>query len=266
VTANEKYGVSREGRRSPGGEAYDRYGRHKSGQAESRTRKVRPRARHGKSEQLEGSSSSASVDPERTPLAEGGGVGGGGGGGGGVEVASTPLDPAILEREAKRKEIQSLIMKYAALDDIYGKSDSTADAQQHHYYHQRLQQPSRLAKTADLSRASSKSREDLVDVDDFVVVAESATKLGKHAPIVSSLTAEGQRGAKKGGPPDTRNFCCASESPPPSRIIIIYADIIAASRALFNANCLYLMFMYAHTAHTAHTHTTSATIRVCVLS
>lgn len=36
---------------------------------------------------------------------------------------STPTaDPALLERETKRKEIQSLIMKYSALDEVYGRA------------------------------------------------------------------------------------------------------------------------------------------------
>lgn len=34
------------------------------------------------------------------------------------------LDPQMIEREAKRKEIQSLIMKYSALDEAYNKATS----------------------------------------------------------------------------------------------------------------------------------------------
>lgn len=35
---------------------------------------------------------------------------------------TTPIaDPAVLERENRRKEIQSLIMKYSALDEVYGR-------------------------------------------------------------------------------------------------------------------------------------------------
>lgn len=46
------------------------------------------------------------VDPDRTPTAT-------------IEqVAANAADLAVSEREAKRKEIQSLIMKYAALDSV----------------------------------------------------------------------------------------------------------------------------------------------------
>ncbi|KAK2588301.1 hypothetical protein KPH14_004319 [Odynerus spinipes] len=125
-------------------EAYRRYGRHKSGHAESRSRKVRPH-RSGKSEQLDGKSTSLrSVarpgrleplsliasgkelisDPEKTPT------------GTAIEGPSSTkdnatnnnnnnnneeVDPAISERAAKRKEIQSLIMKYAAMDEAYSE-------------------------------------------------------------------------------------------------------------------------------------------------
>ncbi|XP_077284646.1 CDC like kinase darkener of apricot isoform X2 [Arctopsyche grandis] len=42
---------------------------------------------------------------------------------------TTPIaDPAVLERETRRKEIQSLIMKYSALDEIYGKGDAGSGA------------------------------------------------------------------------------------------------------------------------------------------
>lgn len=36
------------------------------------------------------------------------------------EITPTPADP-LSEREAKRKEIQSLIMKYSALDEVYNR-------------------------------------------------------------------------------------------------------------------------------------------------
>ncbi|XP_076758877.1 CDC like kinase darkener of apricot isoform X2 [Xylocopa sonorina] len=118
-------------------DTYRRYGRHKSGHAETRTRKVRP-YRNGKSEQLESSSSSFRLtrpikvestsskerndeDPEKTPtnavisnnhvrndttiLA----------------VDEEDSDPAISERAAKRKEIQSLILKYAAMEETYSE-------------------------------------------------------------------------------------------------------------------------------------------------
>ncbi|XP_046814817.1 dual specificity protein kinase CLK2 isoform X2 [Vespa crabro] len=123
-----------------GSEAYRRYGRHKSGHAETRNRKVRPH-RNGKSEQLDNcrSTSLRSLarpnrveplslvagkevlsDPEKTPT------------GSGIVDDAIPkyepnyddneeVDPAISERAAKRKEIQSLIMKYAAMDEAYSE-------------------------------------------------------------------------------------------------------------------------------------------------
>ncbi|XP_018576289.1 probable serine/threonine-protein kinase dyrk2 isoform X3 [Anoplophora glabripennis] len=45
------------------------------------------------------------------------------------EVTPTPSAPdSILEREAKRKEIQSLIMKYSALDEAYNKTSDSSGA------------------------------------------------------------------------------------------------------------------------------------------
>ena len=185
-------------------EAYRRYGRHKSGQAESRTRKVRPQARSGKSEQLE-TSSSASIDPEKTPVADDLAV----------TTSSTAKlkltanptttttttngtdtvldDPAILEREAKRKEIQSLIQKYAALDDIYGKGSTTADAIASKYQKSRNK---KAAAAAALNNNNEEEEVEVVDEDDFVVVEQPALtttltttvaskRLDKKAPIVS---------------------------------------------------------------------------------
>ncbi|XP_076173499.1 CDC like kinase darkener of apricot isoform X1 [Ptiloglossa arizonensis] len=98
-------------------DSYRRYGRHKSGHAETRTLKVRP-YRNGKSEQLETNSAtlrlarfakgdmakkSVAVDPDKTP------------------TASDTEDPAIIERAAKRKEIQSLLLKYAAMEETYSE-------------------------------------------------------------------------------------------------------------------------------------------------
>lgn len=124
-------------------EAYRRYGRHKSGHAETRTRKVRPH-RSGKSEQLEGYStalrlarptkgdpltvglkSEPAADPDKTPTNTGN-----------CENAVDALqtidadenDPTISERAAKRKEIQSLIMKYAAMEDAYSELAASAQA------------------------------------------------------------------------------------------------------------------------------------------
>ncbi|XP_011303077.1 dual specificity protein kinase CLK2 isoform X2 [Fopius arisanus] len=95
------------------GESIRRYGRHKSGQTESRSRKVRPLHRSGKSEQLEGTlgrlkrkETDTNADPDRTPT---------------QRIPDTIEDEAITEREAKRKEIQGLIMKYSAIEEAYGK-------------------------------------------------------------------------------------------------------------------------------------------------
>ncbi|XP_017796330.1 PREDICTED: dual specificity tyrosine-phosphorylation-regulated kinase 2 isoform X1 [Habropoda laboriosa] len=124
---------------SSNSERYRRYGRHKSGHAETRTRKVRP-YRNGKSEQLESTSTALRLsrpmkgdptaaavakeknddDPDKTPT---------------ISVAKDTVvannstvqvlpevddeDPVISERAAKRKEIQSLILKYAAMEETY---------------------------------------------------------------------------------------------------------------------------------------------------
>ncbi|XP_066595740.1 dual specificity protein kinase CLK1 isoform X2 [Prorops nasuta] len=123
-------------------EAYRRHGRHKSGHAESRSKKVRPH-RNGKSEQLDSHSTAAKIhrsskvdssttpsasfdnDPDKTPtatsnLSEA------------IDMVHATLvepetDPVILEREAKRKEIQSLIMKYAAIEENHAASRKDAD-------------------------------------------------------------------------------------------------------------------------------------------
>lgn len=177
------------------GGGYRRFGRHKSGHAESRTRKVRPQARQGKSEQPEPTAVASSPDPERTPLAEelqqeaaslrrrkqpp-------------VEVAvatnsETDDDPVIAEREAKRKEIQSLIMKYAALDDIYGKSTADAIASKYQRKNKsRHDSSSNLNVINNNNNNNNEDEIDQVDEDDFVVVSESAKRLGKKVPIVSS--------------------------------------------------------------------------------
>lgn len=118
-------------------DTYKRYGRHKSGHAETRTRKVRP-YRNGKSEQLESSSTALRLtrpmkvesltpkekneeDPDKTPTSsmiketvtnDN------------ITVATVEIeesDPAISERAAKRKEIQSLILKYAAMEETYSQ-------------------------------------------------------------------------------------------------------------------------------------------------
>ncbi|XP_076678625.1 CDC like kinase darkener of apricot isoform X2 [Andrena cerasifolii] len=115
-------------------DSYRRYGRHKSGHAETHTRKVRP-YRNGKSEQLESRSAALRLarpmkvdasagkgraddasDPEKTPTSS-------------VNpekdaaqaIGHEDTDPAVTERAAKRKEIQSLIMKYAAMEETYSQ-------------------------------------------------------------------------------------------------------------------------------------------------
>ncbi|KAK9303698.1 hypothetical protein QLX08_004696 [Tetragonisca angustula] len=122
-----------------------RYGRHKSGHAETRTRKVRP-YRNGKSEQLESSSLSSAAalrlarpmkveplaskarndddeDPDKTPTSS---VHGDNANDNGVvpptiDTTEEETDPAITERAAKRKEIESLILKYAAMEETYAQ-------------------------------------------------------------------------------------------------------------------------------------------------
>lgn len=124
-------------------DTYKRYGRHKSGHAETRTRKVRP-YRNGKSEQLESSSTALRLarpmklesltpkekneeDPDKTPTSS---VAKETVTNDNVAVATVEVeesDPAISERAAKRKEIQSLILKYAAMEETY--SQLAADGQ-----------------------------------------------------------------------------------------------------------------------------------------
>ncbi|XP_012537396.1 dual specificity protein kinase CLK2 isoform X2 [Monomorium pharaonis] len=127
-------------------EAYRRYGRHKSGHAETRSRKVRPH-RNGKSEQpLETHSTSLrlsrpvkiepltltgskeiAVDPDRTPVANNNDaenrnkVAPNVAENTSYEPLTGDVDPTISDRAAKRKEIQSLILKYAAMEDTYSQ-------------------------------------------------------------------------------------------------------------------------------------------------
>lgn len=119
-------------------EAYRRYGRHKSGHAETRSRKVRPH-RNGKSEQLEAHSTTLRlsrpvridpfaesdksqevvVDRDKTPIAQDFPD---------VVPNADDEDPVISDRAAKRKEIQSLILKYAAMEDAYSQLASGGEA------------------------------------------------------------------------------------------------------------------------------------------
>lgn len=123
-------------------EAYRRYGRHKSGHAETRNRKVRPH-RNGRSEQLEARSTSLRlarpvkiepltltdgkeiiVDPDKTPIANADNsdvAQNVGTQSNAYDALTRDADPAISDRAAKRKEIQSLILKYAAMEDTYSE-------------------------------------------------------------------------------------------------------------------------------------------------
>lgn len=126
-------------------ETYRRYGRHKSGHTETRNRKVRPQ-RSGKSEQLEGHSTplrlsrpvkidpltltdskETAVDPDRTPIANintenlNGAIQSVDTQEKVPDVIMEDEDPTISDRAAKRKEIQSLIMKYAVMEDTYSQ-------------------------------------------------------------------------------------------------------------------------------------------------
>ncbi|XP_012283053.1 dual specificity protein kinase CLK2 isoform X1 [Orussus abietinus] len=85
-----------------------RSARHKSGLADDRGRETAPRRR---SEQLDASSAGRRLrDPDETPTR--------------ARDAADPdpdLDPALAEREARRKEIRGLILKYAALEDALAR-------------------------------------------------------------------------------------------------------------------------------------------------
>lgn len=121
------------------------YGRHKSGLSESRGRHERARNRHGKSEEppavnnlntlnnnnndpptpTDGISSALITSAAALAILGGNGV-----------LASAEDDPAIAEREAKRKEIQGLIMKYTDIEELSNngpvmtKSDAIASKYQ----------------------------------------------------------------------------------------------------------------------------------------
>ncbi|XP_017883302.1 serine/threonine-protein kinase Doa isoform X1 [Ceratina calcarata] len=117
-------------------DTYRRYGRHKSGHAETRTRKVRP-YRNGKSEQLDsvalklsrsGKDALASKegtkndDPDKTPTGSVTKENNNNNNNTILQATDTDeTDPAISERAAKRKEIQSLILKYAAMEETYSE-------------------------------------------------------------------------------------------------------------------------------------------------
>ncbi|XP_014236564.1 probable serine/threonine-protein kinase dyrk2 isoform X1 [Trichogramma pretiosum] len=193
-----------------------RRGRHKSGHADSsqtgshqqqqhqQTGRPWPRSRQGKSEQPSArrrQSSTSSNDPEKTPM---------------LPTAESPIsekqeqpskattptnpplvstmdltdlpdDPAIIEREAKRKEIQSLIQKYAAIDALYDKSAADAIASK---YQKKKTTDTESNATADpapvpdkapllpVKVAKPNNDDDGIDLieDDFVMVSEIKLK------------------------------------------------------------------------------------------
>jgi len=188
-------------------EAYRRYGRHKSGHAETRNRKVRPH-RNGKSEQLEARSTSLrlsrpikiesltftdgkeiTVDPDKTPVANSN-----------AEkfndvaqnvtrnandALTENVDPAISDRAAKRKEIQSLILKYAAMEDTYSQLAASGQANV---------RPSTTDLIASKYRKSNHDRNDQKDdASKGMVVPGSASAVSEvdtiHDAIVSCRAA-----------------------------------------------------------------------------
>ncbi|XP_032687860.1 uncharacterized protein LOC116852012 isoform X2 [Odontomachus brunneus] len=193
-------------------ETYRRYGRHKSGHAETRSRKVRPH-RNGKSEQLEAYSTSlrlsrpvrvdpstfidnsqVTIDRDKTPIVNSNAqiipenmvqsdI---------VQTAHDALtedeDPTISDRAAKRKEIQSLILKYAAMEDAYSQLAAGGQANV---------QPSTTDIIASKYRKSNhqqhNSRKDHASKGGTVVASTGASVIGDvvdaiHGAIVSCRT------------------------------------------------------------------------------
>lgn len=194
-------------------ETYRRYGRHKSGHAETRSRKVRPH-RNGKSEQLESHSASLRLsrpvriepltfadqsqvvaDRDKTPIVNS------------YNAQALPEmvqsdivqpvhdaltedeDPTISDRAAKRKEIQSLIMKYVAMEDAYSQLAAGAQADA---------RPSTTDIIASKYRKSNhqqhNSHKDHASKGGAVVASTGASVIGDmvdavHGAIVSCRTA-----------------------------------------------------------------------------
>ncbi|XP_058799513.1 serine/threonine-protein kinase PRP4 homolog [Phymastichus coffea] len=156
-------------------DSFHRYGRHKSGHAESRSRKIRPQLRQGKSEQPDMSTHvTLSDDPDKTPIAEE------------VERRAAKIlpelldnDPKIVEREAKRKEIQSLIAKYAALDEV-NDGQSATDAIASKY--QRRKNNNNNVERSSCNLMVNDNEDELVDDDDFLLV-DNARRFSRKAPI-----------------------------------------------------------------------------------
>ena len=96
--------------------------RHKSTYSELRPRRSAKPLRTGKSESEQRKAANLRLCPVEIPLVDGNGL---------LEDETTPTpavpDP-VSEREAKRKEIQSLIMKYSALDEAYNRGAGTGSA------------------------------------------------------------------------------------------------------------------------------------------
>lgn len=124
--------------------------RHRSNHSELRPRRSSKPQRTGKSELPERKASIAKLHPVEIPLGDDGPVP--------VhaptakatltvpdddeETTPTPtaagVPDAVSEREAKRKEIQSLIMKYSALDEAYNRTNASAAATIAQKYYPRL--------------------------------------------------------------------------------------------------------------------------------
>ncbi|EZA48083.1 hypothetical protein X777_14192 [Ooceraea biroi] len=187
-------------------EAYRRYGRHKSGHAETRSRKVKPH-RSGKSEQLEAHSTSlrlsrpikieplafadnkeAAVDPDKTPIASSNADNFNNAARNVAQNARDALpkdmdvDSAISDRAAKRKEIQSLILKYAAMEDAYSQLASGGQANA---------PPSTTDLIASKYRKSDhrNNRKDNTLQSTVASVASAIGEMASHGAIVSCRTA-----------------------------------------------------------------------------
>lgn len=73
------------------------------------------------------------------------------------EKTPTNVDPVISEREAKRKEIQSLIMKYSALDEAYNRSGINNNNLNNSNCSNSINNNNNINKSATSSNASSLS-------------------------------------------------------------------------------------------------------------
>ncbi|XP_043475600.1 dual specificity protein kinase CLK3 isoform X1 [Leptopilina heterotoma] len=235
---------------------YHQYGRHKSGNSESRRYKNRPN-RSGKSEQLEGTShplresrktidvdtktskalmrkdfarkelemrefvrkeldkqetarkelekeeflrkelnknnnnnnnDDVDDDPEKTPIANNG-----------IEN-DVDNDPVLREREARRKEIQSLILKYAALDEVYNKfgnsgekeEQSTADKIASKYQKNNLRNENKIANTSNndaetVTNSISPRAPSVEDDEDGHLIYQTGDILANRYKVLATL-------------------------------------------------------------------------------